>query len=106
MDVSATSGVGSTIRSGITVMGGKLISFSSSEAEGLSLTFVSNKGGGGMMVSSGWVGVALATDFEISSSVFGGRSISKGLLIFSHASLVAMAVGPSLSISCTSCRKD
>lgn len=105
MDVSATSGVGNTIRSGITVMGGKLISFSSSETGGLSLTFVLNKGGGGMMMSSGRIGLALATGLETSSSVFGDRSISKELLVFTHASLVAMAVGPSFSISCISCRR-
>lgn len=105
MDVSATSGVGNTIRSGITVMGDKLNSFSSSEKGGLSLTFVSNKGGGGMMMSSGGIRLALATGLETSSSVFDDRSISKGLLVVRHASLVALVVGPSISISCTSCRR-
>lgn len=98
MVVSATSDCGNTIRSGIIVMGGIL----SSLTNGLSLTFVSNKGGGGMMMSSGSIGLALVTGLETSSSGLGRRLISKELLIPAHASLVSMTVGP-LTFSCTSC---
>lgn len=97
--VSATIGSGRTTRSGTTVIRGASSSRATSCTNWLWLTFVENRGGGGIIKSSGRTTLELVSP----NSIFVGRfRISIELLPW-HASLVVGGSGAALS--CVPCVK-